>query len=136
MKCQMDVKEAEDKEPIMPGTIYFAPPDYHLLVEVDKRLSLSSEEPVLFSRPSIDVLFETAAEAYGPELIGIILTGANSDGATGLAAIYEAGGTTLVQNPELAYTAAMPASAIKACPEAQVMNLDEISKFIQKDVSP
>ena len=80
-KCRLPVREAEDKEPISGGTIYFAPADYHLLVELDKSLSLSSDEPVLFSRPSIDVLFESAADAYGSALIAIVLTGANQDGA-------------------------------------------------------
>ena len=83
-KCRVSVREAEDKEPIVGGTVYFAPPDYHLLVEADEHLSLSSDEPVLFSRPSIDVLFESAADAYGPALIAIILTGANQDGAEGM----------------------------------------------------
>ncbi len=77
------MKEAEDKEPLAPGTVYFAPPDYHLLVEPDRQLSLSSEEPVLYSRPSIDVLFESAADAYGAALAGVVLTGANADGAAG-----------------------------------------------------
>ena len=82
-RCAIRVREAEDKEPIEPGVVYFAPPDYHLLVEQDRRLSLSDDEPVLFSRPSIDVLFESAADAYGGGLIGVVLTGANSDGANG-----------------------------------------------------
>ncbi|WP_040308614.1 chemotaxis protein CheB, partial [Asticcacaulis biprosthecium] len=90
-KCAMSVREADDKEPIARGTVYFAPPDYHLLVETDRRLSLSSEEPVLFSRPAIDILFETAADAYGPGLVGIILSGANEDGAAGLKAVRAAG---------------------------------------------
>ena len=96
-RCAIRVREAEDKEPIEPGVAYFAPPDYHLLVEQDKRLSLSDDEPVLFSRPSIDVLFESAADAYGGGLIGVVLTGANSDGANGLKAVVEAGGVAVVQ---------------------------------------
>ena len=98
-RCAIRVREAEDKEPIEPGVAYFAPPDYHLLVEQDKRLSLSDDEPVLFSRPSIDVLFESAADAYGGGLIGVVLTGANSDGANGLRAVVEAGGVAVVQKP-------------------------------------
>ena len=98
-RCAIRVREAEDKEPIEPGVAYFAPPDYHLLVEQDKRLSLSDDEPVLFSRPSIDVLFESAADAYGSSLIGVVLTGANSDGAKGLKAVVEAGGAAVVQSP-------------------------------------
>ena len=120
------VKEAEDKEPILPGYVYIAAPDYHLLVEQDHRLSLSSEEPVRFSRPSIDVLFETAADAYSERLIGIILTGANADGALGLASIMANGGTGLVLKPELAYVATMPEAALKACPDALAMGFQEM----------
>lgn len=130
-KCQIPVREADDKEPISPGTIYFAPPDYHLLIELDKSLSLSSDEPVLFSRPAIDVLFETAADAYGPTLIGIILTGANQDGARGLRAIVEAGGTGLVQSPPGAFAATMPEAATAACPSAQVMSLDALATYLR-----
>ena len=116
-KCRITVREAEDKEPISGGTVYFAPPDYHLLVETDRSLSLSSDEPVLYSRPSIDVLFESAADAYGPALIAIVLTGANQDGAKGLKAVVEAGGTAIVQSPEDAFASAMPEAALAACPE-------------------
>ena len=130
-KCRLPVREAEDKEPISGGTIYFAPPDYHLLVEVDKSLSLSSDEPVLFSRPSIDVLFESAADAYGAALIGIVLTGANQDGAKGMRAVVEAGGIALVQSPESAFASAMPEAAIEMCPSARVMSLDAIAAYLQ-----
>lgn len=129
-KCLMKVREAEDKEPIEPGTIYFAPADYHLLVESDRRLSLSSEEPVLFSRPSIDVLFETAADAYGPALLGIVLSGANEDGAHGLKTIVEAGGQAVVQAPEEARAAEMPLAARKAVPKARVMASDAIVQHL------
>jgi two-component system chemotaxis response regulator CheB len=135
-KCQLRVKEAEDKENIKAGTVYFAPPDYHLLVEPDGRLSLSTEEPELFSRPSIDVLFETAADAYGAALTGIILTGANTDGAAGLKAIVQAGGKAIVQRPELAYAAAMPQAALNLCPDAEMMTLQEIAAFFQKPTPP
>jgi two-component system chemotaxis response regulator CheB len=135
-KCQLEVREADDKEPIEPGTIYLAPPDYHLLVEPDKRLSLSSEEPVHYSRPSIDVLFETAAEAFGPRMIGVILTGANDDGARGLKGIRDAGGITIVQRPELAHVATMPQAALTACPEARALSLDEITTFLQEFSPP
>jgi two-component system chemotaxis response regulator CheB len=131
-KCQIDVQEATDKEPIKGGTAYFAPPDYHLLVEEDGRMSLSSEEPVLYSRPAIDVLFETAADAYGPALIGVILTGANSDGARGLKAVHDAGGTALVQTPALAYASIMPQAALSACPAAQALSLEDIADYLQK----
>lgn len=131
-KCGVPVQEAEDKEPIVPGTIYFAPPDYHLLIESNRCLALSSDEPELFSRPSIDVLFETAADAYGQGLIAIILTGANHDGAKGLRAVIDAGGTALVQAPESAFAAAMPEAAIGLCPESHVMSLDQIAAFLQE----
>ncbi|MGZ3306456.1 MAG: chemotaxis protein CheB [Asticcacaulis sp.] len=133
-KCALDVREADDKEPIVPGAVYFAPPDYHLLVEAGGSLSLSSEEPVLFSRPSIDVLFETAADAYGESLIGIVLTGASSDGANGLKAITDAGGRAIVQTPSSAYAAAMPEAALRACPQACVMDTEAIAPYLQKAV--
>ena len=135
-KCAVKVVEAEDKDAIAPGTVYFAPPDYHLLVELDRTLSLSSEEPVLFSRPSVDVLFETAADAYGPGLIGIVLTGANTDGAQGLKAIVAAGGVALVQTPEDAFASAMPEAALEQVPEAMAMTLEDISRYLQKAVVP
>jgi two-component system, chemotaxis family, protein-glutamate methylesterase/glutaminase len=130
-KCQIPVREAEDKEPLAAGTIYFAPPDYHLLIEADKSLSLSGDEPVYFSRPSIDVLFESAADAYGPALIAIVLTGANSDGAKGLQAVVEAGGIAIVQDPGDAFASAMPAAAIQMCPGAHVMSLQAIATFLR-----
>lgn len=130
-KCHVSVKEAEDKEPIVGGTVYFAPPDYHLLVEVERTLALSCDEPVLFSRPSIDVLFESAADAYGPALLAIILTGANHDGARGLQAVVASGGAALVQNPIGAFAPAMPDAAIQAVPGASVMSLDEIAATLQ-----
>ena len=131
-KCRIPVREAEDKEPISNGTIYFAPPNYHLLVEADRSLALSSDEPVLFSRPSIDVLFESAADAYGAALIGVILTGANSDGAKGMRAVVEAGGQAIVQSPAEAFAAAMPEGAMALCPTARVLTLSEIATYLQK----
>lgn len=125
-KSKMQVVEAEDKMPIEPGCIYFAPPDYHLQIESDESLSLSSEEPVLFSRPSINLMFETAAEAYGESLIGIVLTGANNDGADGLRAIANAGGKVIVQNPQTAFSDFMPKAAIQACPSALILDLNDI----------
>lgn len=130
-RCRLRVKEAEDKEPICPGTLYFAPPDYHLLVEPDRRLSLSSDEPVLYCRPAIDVLFESAADVYGPNLAGVVLTGANADGAHGLAAICRAGGLGLVEKPELAQVSAMPQAALALCPGAQSLTLEEIAAVLQ-----
>ncbi|NLR98057.1 chemotaxis protein CheB [Rhizobium sp. P38BS-XIX] len=131
-KCVLRVIEAEDKEPIRSGSIYFAPPDYHLLVEVDKSIALSSDEPELFSRPSIDVLFETAAEAYGPALIGIILTGANEDGAKGLKAVADAGGIAIAQDPEEAFQNTMPKAAIDAVSSAHILPLASITSFLRE----
>lgn len=131
-KCQLAVREAEDKEPLAADTIYFAPPDYHLLIEADRSLSLSSDEAVLFSRPSIDVLFESAADAYGAGLVAIVLTGANQDGANGLRAVAEAGGVAIVQDPAGAFASAMPEAAIRLCPEARVMSLAAIAEFLKE----
>lgn len=130
-KCAIRVREAEDKEPIAGGTAYFAPPDYHLLVECTGTLALSGEEPVLFSRPSIDVLFESAADAYGQTLLAIVLSGANQDGAQGLRRIVDAGGTALVQQPGSAFAPAMPEAAIAACPQAKVMTLAAMAAFLK-----
>jgi two-component system chemotaxis response regulator CheB len=131
-KCRLKAKEAEDKETIVPGMIYFAPPNYHLLVEDERTLSLSSDEPELFSRPAINVLFESAADVFGEGLVGIILTGASEDGAHGLQTIGENGGVALVQNPSEAMAPEMPAAALMACPTARAMSLDEISKFLAR----
>jgi len=130
-RCALPVKEAEDKEYIAGGTIYFAPPDYHLLVEPDFQLSLSNDEPVLYSRPAIDVLFESAADAWGDSLTGIILTGASRDGADGLKAVCAAGGTALVQLPETAEGEAMPRAALEACPSATALTLEEIADALR-----
>ncbi len=129
-KCALPVKEAEDKEPIVGGTIYFAPADYHLLVEAGGSLALSTDEPVNYSRPSIDVLLESAADAYGDGLVGMVLTGANHDGAAGLRAIYDAGGVAIVQDPTDAYATAMPKAAQDACPGATTLNLDAIASYL------
>lgn len=116
MRCALPVKEAEDKEPVQPGTVYFAPPDYHLLLDRGPALALSSDEPVHFSRPSIDVLFESAADIYGERLLGLILTGANQDGAAGLAAVGRSGGRTVVQDPDSAAVAYLPQAALQQGP--------------------
>ena len=129
-KCRVPVREIEDKEPIESGAVYIAPPDYHVLVENDRRLSLSQDEAVQFSRPSIDVLFETAADVFADRLVGVILTGANNDGARGLKTIVDAGGVALVQRPELAEAAAMPLAALKACPEARQVSLHELVNYL------
>jgi two-component system chemotaxis response regulator CheB len=129
-QSRLVVKEAEDKEPLVPGTVYLAPADYHVLVEPRRYVSLSNEEPVNFSRPSIDVLFGSAADAYGDTLLAIVLTGANRDGAQGLAAVCDAGGLALVQTPESAEAPAMPAAALAACPQAESMSLAAISEVL------
>jgi two-component system chemotaxis response regulator CheB len=134
-KCRLPVREAEDKECLEPGVVYCAPPDYHLLVETDRRLSLSSEEPVHYSRPSIDVLFMTAADAFRENLIGVVLTGANSDGAEGLQAIERAGGTALAQRPDTAQAPQMPSAALALCSHANALTLGEIAKFLCEAVN-
>lgn len=131
-KCALLVKEAEDKEPLVAGTIYFAPPDYHLLVEAGHSIALSSDETVNHSRPAIDVLFETAADAFGPALTAIVLTGANHDGAAGLKAVAEAGGVAIVEDPKTAEVPTMPAAALAACPSAKAMPLDQIITYLQE----
>lgn len=132
-KCRMVVREAEDKEPALGGVIYFAPPDYHLLVEAEGTLSLSTDDLVLYSRPSIDVLFESAADAFGPALVGIVLTGANEDGAKGLKAIADAGGTALVEDPLSAYVNTMPMAALNECATARAMPLTAIADYLVKE---
>lgn len=111
-ETSLTVKQVEDKEPMAAGTVYIAPPSYHLLIESQRTFALSVDPPVHFSRPSIDVLFETACDAYGAGLIGILLSGASEDGAAGLQEIQAAGGTTIVQSPLSAEVATMPAAAL------------------------
>ena len=132
-RCAVAVREAEDKDPVVPGTIYFAPPDYHLLVDRGDRgiqLALSTDAPVLFSRPSVDVLFESAADLYGPRLLGVVLTGASRDGAAGLAAIEEAGGRAVIQDPSTAQVPMMPQAAFERCPGAEVKTLSGIADLL------
>ncbi|HEX6363765.1 MAG TPA: chemotaxis protein CheB [Albitalea sp.] len=117
--CALPVREPLDKEPVDPGTVWVAAPGYHLLVEPGPRFAFSLDEPVNFARPSIDVLFDAAADVYGPRLIGVVLSGANNDGAEGLAAVGRAGGVALVQAPEEAGSPQMPCAALAACPGAQ-----------------
>ncbi|HEY3499927.1 MAG TPA: chemotaxis protein CheB [Polyangiaceae bacterium] len=112
-KTGLPVKEADDKEPLVAGHVYVAPPNYHLLVEKDRRFSLSVDAPVHFSRPAIDVLFESAADVFGPALVGVLLSGANEDGARGLARIRAAGGTTVVQTPASSAAPQMPEAALR-----------------------
>jgi len=126
-RCAVAVVEAEDKQPVEPGTVYFAPPDYHMLIDAGPQIALSSDAPVHHSRPSIDVLFESAADVYGHRLLGIILTGANADGAAGLDAIRRAGGVTAVQQPDHAYASLMIESALKRGPVDYILPLQEIA---------
>ena len=128
-RIRRPVLEAEDKMPIEPRHVYLAPPDYHLLIERES-LALSVDERVQFARPSIDVLFESAAAAYGRGVIGIILTGANEDGAAGLAQIKARGGVSVVQDPAGAERRAMPDAAIAATVADAVLPLEEIGRFV------
>ena len=130
-RCAMRVREAEAAEPIEPGTVYFAPADYHLLVEPDRRCALSIEPPVHFSRPSIDVLFESAADVFGAAVAGVVLTGASADGARGLRAIHGAGGYAIVQDPATAEASYLPTAARGAVPAARVLSLAALSAELQ-----
>jgi two-component system, chemotaxis family, protein-glutamate methylesterase/glutaminase len=126
------VAEAEDKMPLEPQTVYVAPSDYHLLIEDRGWLSLSTEAPVRSARPSIDVLFETAADAYGAALTGVLLTGASADGAAGLAHIKRCGGHAIVQDPDTAESPAMPAAGIAAAAVDYVLPLERIGGHLVK----
>ena len=125
--CPLEVKEAESNEKIREGFIYFAPPNYHLLIESDFTFSLTTDQKHNYSRPSIDILFESAAWAYSQSLIGVVLTGANSDGATGLKMIRDFGGMTIVQNPCTALSPAMPQAALKTARPEIRLKLEEIA---------
>jgi len=128
--CEIPVTEAEDKEPFSPGHIFMAPAGYHLLIEPDCSFSLSIDPRVNHARPSIDVLFESAAEVFGAALIGIVLTGANADGAMGLKTITERGGLAIVQNPENAVAGAMPRAALAATQAHHVADLEQIAPLL------
>ena len=127
------VCEAEDKEGVSPNRVYLAPPGYHLLVDGD-RFALSTEAPVRNSRPSVDVLFDSVAEAYGPRVIGVVLTGANDDGASGLVEIVRHGGLAIVQDPETAEKSAMPCAALATGVDALVVPLDELAATLTRVV--
>lgn len=147
-RCALTVKEAEDKEPLAAATVYVAPPNYHLLVEprrghslVERRrghveprrcVSLSIDEPVHFSRPAIDVLFESAADACGSAVLGVLLSGASEDGARGLACIEQAGGITLVQAPETASAPLMPEAALRLAPRSHALPAAEIGAWLTR----
>jgi len=129
LRSKRPVQDVDDKTPIEYGKVYIAPPDYHLLIEKGS-FALSVDERVQYARPSIDVLFESAAYTYGPAVIGIILTGANEDGAAGLAAIKERGGVALVQDPDGAQRRTMPDAAIAATVADAILPLEELAKFV------
>jgi two-component system, chemotaxis family, protein-glutamate methylesterase/glutaminase len=131
-QCALPVKEADEKEPIQPGTIYLAPPNYHLLIEQDHTFSLSIDERVNYSRPAIDVLFESAAQAYGSHLVGVVLTGANNDGAEGLRHIKERGGLAIVQDPRTAESTYMPQAALEVTPVDHMLSVPEIGQLFVK----
>lgn len=124
------VKEGDEKEKLEPGTVYLAAPNYHLLIERDKSLSLTVDPKVNYSRPSIDVLFESAAEAYRDKLLGLILTGANNDGTMGAVKIIKFGGSVIVEDPESAEASAMPLSVIENCKVDKILPLDEIADYL------
>jgi len=129
---KLKVKEADEKEVPRSGHAYLAPPNYHLLVETDHTFTLTIDERVNYARPSIDVLFETAAEAYKEQLIGIILTGANADGSRGLKKIHELGGLVIVQDPESAEVDSMPRAALKATPVDHVVTIEEMARLLNR----
>jgi two-component system chemotaxis response regulator CheB len=129
------VKEVEDKDAIIPGTIYIAPPDYHLLIENKNTFSLDSSEKIHFSRPSIDVTFESVAEIFTNHVMGILLSGANADGAAGLACIKELGGHTLVQNPASAEMSIMPQQAINRNIVDRIVEPAQISEAIVRFIT-
>jgi two-component system, chemotaxis family, protein-glutamate methylesterase/glutaminase len=129
-KCRVAVCEAMDKAPVEPGTVYFAPPDYHLLIDRGPSIALSADDLVNFSRPSVDVLFESAADVYKERLLGIILTGASHDGAAGLDAVASAGGLTVVQDPATAESRIMSEAAVRRRKPDLVLSLPDIARLL------
>jgi two-component system chemotaxis response regulator CheB len=129
-ESSLPVVEARDKEEVSGGKVHVAPPDYHLLVEADETLSLSIDPPVRWSRPSIDVLFESAARTWRENLLGVLLSGANEDGARGMAWIARLGGECLIQDPETAEGKQMPAAALEQVPNGKVLSPAEIAEWV------
>lgn len=134
-QTKLPVKEVFDDEPLLAPGVFLAPPDYHVFVEPG-RLSLSTDEPVAYGRPSIDVLFESAADAYGDAVIAVLMTGANSDGARGVLRIKEAGGYVIVQDPATAEVSSMPAAALAMSPVDRVLPLDAIAAELVRKCAP
>jgi two-component system chemotaxis response regulator CheB len=131
-RLQVPVREAAPGAPVEPGTLYFAPSGYHLLVEPDRTFSLSCDAPVLFSRPSIDVLMESCCDAYGPLLAAIVLTGASEDGAQGLRSVRAGGGLAVVQSPQEAAHPIMPAAALREADPQYVLPLAGIRELLHR----
>ena len=132
IKTSMKVCEIEEKEKIDNGCIYICPPDYHVLIEPDKTFSLDASEKVNFSRPSLDVVFISAADVYGSSLTAIILSGANTDGAEGLSHVKSKGGTTIVQQPEEAMVPYMPEQAIRHMKPDHILTSEEMGEYLSK----
>lgn len=128
-RTPLNVCEVEDKTPLDPGQVYIAPADYHLLIEREY-FSLSLDAPVRYSRPSIDVTFASAADVYGPGVVGVVLTGANADGARGLRRIADRGGLAVVQDPDSSESRAMPAAALRCVPNAEVLPMPDLARFV------
>lgn len=131
-RCARPVREVEDKDPVTPGTVHLAPPGYHLLIERDRHFALSVDDPVHYSRPAIDVLFESAADVYGPGLVALLLTGANEDGARGLARVQQRGGLTAVQSPDEAQVRTMPEAALRLIRPDRVLRSEEMASFLNQ----
>lgn len=131
-RSAVEVTEADEKEEILPGRIYLAPANYHLLIETDHTFSLDTSEKVEFSRPSIDVTFQSAADVYGESLAALLLSGANSDGSEGLLTIANTGGLTIVQNPESAEVGFMPKAAIFKTVVDYVLETNDLPDFVNK----
>ena len=129
-RSALAVVDAEDKMPLEPARAYLAPPDYHLMIESRGLVALSTDAPVRSARPSIDVLFESAAHVYGASLIGVVLTGASADGADGLRFIKERGGVAVIEDPATAECATMPAAALAATPVASVLPISRMAQYL------
>jgi two-component system chemotaxis response regulator CheB len=129
-RCALPVREVEDKEPVAAGTVFVAPPNYHLLIERQRTFALSIDAPIHYSRPSIDALFESAAEAYGESLLAVLLAGANEDGARGVGRVKAMGGTAIVQEPATSQSPEMPNAAIRVAPVDRVLAPVGIAEFL------
>jgi two-component system chemotaxis response regulator CheB len=129
-RCPLPLRDVADKEAVESGTVYIAPPGYHLMIEPQKTFALSLDEPVHFSRPSIDMLFESAAHAYRERLLAIVLTGANADGAEGLRIVRELGGVAWVQEPQGAYAPTMPAAAIARAGADRILSVPQMASAL------